>query len=583
MSALPTWDLTPYFPSIQSPELAFAFDALRSDIERFQSALEAQADLEQLIALYNQISAASERLGSYVYAHVTTDSMCEASSKALGQLEIIFSKFQQVQPLWVERLAGSNLEQEAARSEVVSAHLYPLQRAAKLKKHMMSPELEHLASELLLSGGNAWGNLHGGFTSQITARVDHPSTPDPLTISEIRNLAYSHNESVREAAYRAELAAWEDNKTVVIACLNGVKGSAITLHEGRGWESPLAPSLYSSSISRRTLDAMLGAAKKAFPTFRRYLRAKARLLKKDKLAFYDLFAPVGGGGGNWEWPEAETFIADQFSSYSNKMGDFARRAYENRWVDAGPRKGKRDGAYCTGFADGNSRILMNYKPSFGGASTLAHELGHAYHNLCLKERTMLQQQTPMTLAETASIFCETIVRRAALKNADANQRLEILEASLTGACQVVVDITSRFLFESAFFEARKSGTVSASEACEMMRQAQLETYGDGLDSEKLHPYMWAAKPHYYTVEEGFYNYPYMFGLLFAVGLYAVYEERGEAFLADYDQLLSRTGLASAEDLAKDFGIDIEQEAFWASSLKKIEDEIDEYERLANSV
>jgi oligoendopeptidase F len=214
---------------------------------------------------------------------------------------------------------------------------------------------------------------------------------------------------------------------------------------------------------------------------------------------------------------------------------------------------------------------MNYKEAFGSVATLAHELGHAYHNLCLAERTAVQSQTPMTLAETASIFCETVIKRRALRSATGGERLAILEASLQGACQVVVDITSRYLFEQAVYERRGERELSGREFCSLMTDAQQATYGDGLSS--YHPYMWAVKPHYYAWRP-FYNFPYMFGLLFSLGLYAVYEAEPLGFHARYDELLSSTGMADAATLAERFGIDTRSKSFWAASLKVLEQDVE---------
>jgi oligoendopeptidase F len=263
------------------------------------------------------------------------------------------------------------------------------------------------------------------------------------------------------------------------------------------------------------------------------------------------------------------------------MGAFARRAFAESWIDAQPRTGKRDGAFCMGLRADESRIAQNYRPAFGGVSTLAHELGHAYHNLCLAPRTALQRDTPMTLAETASIFCETIIRQAAL-NSDTPEaeQLSILEASLQGSCQVVVDITSRFLFEERVLSARRERELSEGELCDLMAQAQRETYGDGLQDSALHPYMWAAKPHYYGAS--FYNFPYMFGLLFGLGLFAKYQEDPDNFRAQYDDLLSATGMDDAATLALRFGFDLHDTAFWEGSLNVIRADVDRFVLLAGS-
>jgi oligoendopeptidase F len=230
-------------------------------------------------------------------------------------------------------------------------------------------------------------------------------------------------------------------------------------------------------------------------------------------------------------------------------------------------------------------VLLNFAGTFDSVSTLAHELGHAYHNATMAERTPLQRQTPMALAETASIFCETILVQTHLDATPAGsegdaRRLALLDTDLTGAAQVVVDIHSRFLFESAVAERRAERTLSVDELCGLMLDAQRATYGDGLDPDALHPWMWAVKPHYYS--SAFYNWPYTFGLLFGLGLYARYTDDPERFRGGYDDLLSSCGLASAADLAGRFGIDVRDTAFWASSLRVLQDRIDELVALAPS-
>ncbi|HRK21969.1 MAG TPA: M3 family metallopeptidase [Fimbriimonadaceae bacterium] len=324
---------------------------------------------------------------------------------------------------------------------------------------------------------------------------------------------------------------------------------------------------------------MMGAARKFFPAARKYLRAKAKRLGKDRLPWFDLFAPLPGAVREWAYAKSEDFIEQVFRGYSDRLADFARMSYQQSWTDAEPRLGKRDGGFCVGLRPGESRIFMNFKPAFGSVSTLAHELGHAYHNLCLKDRKPLQRGTPMTLAETASIFCETLIRQAGLREGSEEDRLEILEASIMGSVQTVVDISSRFLFESEVFERRAERELSAKELCDIMAKSQTETYGDGLDEAFLHHYMWAVKPHYYSAGRSFYNFPYMFGLLFGLGLFAIYEKNPDSFRARYDELLSSTGMFDAAELAKSFDIEIRDEAFWAASLKVIEDDIDRFVEL----
>jgi oligoendopeptidase F len=279
--------------------------------------------------------------------------------------------------------------------------------------------------------------------------------------------------------------------------------------------------------------------------------------------------------------QARDFILERFSAFSERLASFAERAFDHNWIDAEPRDGKRGGAFCMGLPDvDESRVLCNYDGTLSQVLTIAHELGHAYHNECQVGKTILQTQTPMTMAETASIFCETIITDALLAQAsEPEEELSILEALLIDASQVVVDIYSRFLFEKEVFERRADAELSAQDLCEIMVRTQKETYGQGLDTRYLNPYMWAWKPHYYRATLSFYNYPYAFGLLFGLGLYAVYQERGEAFLGEYDQLLRSTGEGTAADLAAGFGIDIRQQEFWESSIDLIRRRIERYQAL----
>jgi pepF/M3 family oligoendopeptidase len=325
---------------------------------------------------------------------------------------------------------------------------------------------------------------------------------------------------------------------------------------------------------------MMGAAREFFPDFRRYLRAKAKLIGVERLAWYDMFAPVGAAGRAWSYEAGADFIVEQFRSFSPRLSDFAARAFHEGWIDAEPRPGKVGGAFCMKLRRDESRILANYKPTIESVLTLAHELGHAYHNVNLAPHTILNQDTPMTLAETASIFCETIIRNAAMESAGREEQLEILEAAVQGACQVVVDISSRFLFERAVFDGREQRELSVDELCAAMLDAQRQTYGDGLDEAALHPYMWAVKGHYYSSGRSFYNYPYMFGLLFGLGLYAIYRRDPHGFTERYDTLLASTGLADAATLAGRVGIDIRSIDFWRASLSIVRDDIDRFEALA---
>jgi pepF/M3 family oligoendopeptidase len=323
---------------------------------------------------------------------------------------------------------------------------------------------------------------------------------------------------------------------------------------------------------------MHSAMRDSFPDFRRYWHKKASLLGKEKLAWWDLSAPVGQSDSQFTYDAARDFIVEQFASFSPKLVSFTEHAFANNWIDAEPRDGKGGGAFCMPIlALEESRILCNFDGSMDSMTTLAHELGHAYHNDCFKGKTLLQRRTPMTLAETASIFNQTIITNSALNQAhDAGERLAILESFLADSAQVIVDIYSRFLFESEVFERRAESELSSEDFCAIMVRCQKETYGDGLDQNYLHPYMWAWKSHYYSPHRSFYNYPYAFGLLFGLGLYAIYQDGHPSFAEAYDSLLANSGSALPSELAARFEINLRQKSFWEQGLNIIRERIDMY-------
>jgi pepF/M3 family oligoendopeptidase len=497
----------------------------------------------------------------------------------MSELQQHLVRFSQLSTRLTAWIGSLDVEALITRSSLANEHVFMLREAKIEATHLMSPTEEALSTEMNVVSGSAWSKLHSNLTSQLSIPIEIEGEARELPMSMIRNLAFDPDRNVRKRAYEAEIEGWARAALPLAAALNSIKGEVNLLSRRRGWESPLEASLFGNSINRQTLDAMLSAARATFPTLRRYLQTKARMLGVSQLAWYDMFVSVGKSERVYEFDEARDFIVEQFGTFSDRLAGFAARAFRERWIDAEPRKGKTDGAFCISIRGDESRVLSNFKPAYSGMSTLAHELGHGYHNLNLAHRTPLQRGHPMTLAETASIFCETIVRQAALKQVSRQEQLAILEESLQDGCQLVIDISSRFLFEQRFFEQRRQRELSIDEIKELMLQAQRDTYGDGLDEATLHPYMWAVKGHYYSTGRSYYNYPYMFGLLFGLGLYARYQQDPEQFKQGYDELLSSTGMADAATLAARFGIDLSTEAFWTASLDVIRKEVEQFEQL----
>lgn len=599
---LPHWDMSVVYPGLDSSEFEAGFRRSVEVIDRLQALFDdngigvAAASLidpetlepsqvtlfERVLKQINETMEEINELAAYISGFVATDSRNTLAQAKMSQVQlqgVRLSKLSSRLTAWLGLLPVDAL---TARSSIAAEHAYALQKAQIEADHLLTPAEEELAAELSPTGGSAWSKLYNNFTSQLIVPVELEGEEKRLPMSSVRNLAYHMDRSIRRTAYAAELEAWEKASVPVAAALNGIKGEVNTLVQRRNWGSALATALFQNNMDQASLDAMLVAARESFPDFRRYLRAKARVLKVEKLAWYDIFAPIAQHGRVWAYDEGADFIVEQFGTFSEKMQNLARRAFTEQWIDAEPRSGKRDGAFCMKLRRDESRILSNYKNDFTAVRTLAHELGHAYHNLNLAHRTVTQSVTPMTLAETASIFCETIVKNAALAQVDAQEQFMILETSLQGACQVVVDITSRFLFEQSVFDRRWQRELSSDEFCDLMLDAQRQTYGDGLDESQLHPYMWAAKPHYYSTSRSYYNFPYMFGLLFALGLYTRYQDDPDSFRADYDDLLSSTGMFPAAELAARFDIDIRTPDFWRGSLNVIRADIARFEKVVNN-
>jgi oligoendopeptidase F len=595
---LPRWSVADVVPSLDSPEFAADFERIGAEVHRLVALWDEHgvratdprpvtADdgtaADAVIAAYNRVAHEMLITSAAVYATVSTDSRDEHASALLSEITVLEST---VSPLiarladWVHAL---DVDALATVSSEVGDHVEPLRRLAARAAHQMSEAEEHLYAELETTGSSAWHRLHQEVTSQLATDVTFPDeTVQRLPLTAVRGLATNPDPEVREAGYRAELAAWPTIATPIAAAMNAIKGEANSVNRRRNWASPLDASLYANSVSRATFDAMHDAVVASLPDFRLWMRAKARLHGyAGGLKWRDLVAPIPQAASNVSWDDGMAWVRGAFAHYSAELAGLVDRALAERWIDAGPREGKAGGAFCMPFVDDRSLVLLNWSGSLDSAQTTAHELGHAYHNTTLAGRTALQKRVPMALAETASIFCETLAVDAGLRTLDGTERLALLDVDLVGTNQVVVDIHSRFLFETEVFARRQRRTLGASELNDLMLQAQADAYGDGLDLDTRHPYMWLLKPHYYGAH--FYNWPYTYGLLFGLGLFREYQRDPERFRDGYADLLSRAGIDSAETLAAGFGIDVTSSEFWTASLDVCRERIAQYEALAADV
>lgn len=540
-------------------------------------------NLENYIKKFTLFNDLKDKLSMYVHLKLSVNTQ---DKLGLKYSDIIENKLTGIveSSTKIERYISSieDIDQCINKSIYLKKHEYILKEIIKNSKHLLSEKEENIIASMRNTGSNAWIKLKDNLISTLMVEFDEDGCSRSLPLTVVLNMAYDKDEKVRKAAYEAEIASYKKVEEGVAAALNGIKGEVITVCNFRGFESPLAQSLLNSRMSLKTLKVMFEAMRESFPIFRKYLRRKAEMLgHKNGLPFYDLYAPVCELSMKYTYEEAVEFVEKNFRTFSDRLADYVLKAVNNNWIDVMPKEGKVGGAFCENLHFlGESRFLLNFGGSFSDVVTLAHELGHGFHGECLKNESTLNSYYPMPIAETASTFCETIIKKAALENADKQEALAILEAEISDCTQVIVDIYSRFIFENNLFEKRKESSLSVEEIKELMIEAQKETYGDGLDMQYLHPYMWTWKPHYYDPEYNYYNFPYAFGLLFTRGLYKIYEKQKGNFASEYEKLLSVTGKNDLEDITKIMGIDITKKDFWKNSLKTIEDDIELFIKLS---
>ncbi|PRR84057.1 M3 family oligoendopeptidase [Clostridium vincentii] len=581
------WDLKEIYKSFKSDEFKKDMEKLIENINNFNLwAQEIGKDdenivrkLEEYIKSVSRIEELKSRLGMFVELSLSVNTKDEVALKFSDVLDKNLTYLVEASTKverWISKIKDIDIIINGSKE--LKEHEFILNEIIRNSKYLLSEKEELILSNMQNTGSKAWLRMKDTLISNLTVEVEKDGEIKSLLLTEVLNMAYDKDRSVRKNAYEAEIKSYKKVEESLAAALNGIKGEVLTSCELRGYKSPLEMTLFESRMDEKTLNVMISAMEESMPVFRKYLRKKGEMLgHKNGLPFYDLYAPVSDAEMKFTYEEGTKFVEDNFRTFSDNLANFARKAIDNSWIDVMPKAGKVGGAFCENLHFiGQSRFLLNYGDNFSDVITLAHELGHGFHGDCLNNETTLNSDYPMPIAETASTFCETIIKNAALKNASKEESLAILETEISDCTQVIVDIYSRFLFEKWFFEKRNESALSVEEIKDLMIKSQKEAYGDGLDPEYLHPYMWTWKPHYYYAESNFYNFPYAFGLLFAKGLYAEYLKTGKAFSKDYEKLLSMTGKNNLIDITKVMGIDINSKDFWRSSLRVIEKDIEKF-------
>ncbi|MDO4866519.1 MAG: M3 family oligoendopeptidase [Clostridia bacterium] len=582
-----TWDLSKLYAGFDAPEFLSDVEELKKTadeaVEQARGMALTVPALEAALRTSEKVMTLATKTMSFVQLTLAADANNEAAMAAYTRLLPVMNRLEEGTSALSAKLGqAEDLDALIEGSDLLKQHAFLLKQLQRNARHVIDPALEPVVLKMQMTGGSAWEQLRDQLDSNHTVEYTLDEETRTLPLSAVRGLAYSPDAAVRKAAYEAELAAYPKMEIPMAACLNGIKGEALTLCELKHFDSVLDMALDTANMDRETLDALLKAMEESLPMFRRYFRLKAKLLGYEGgLKFYDLFAPVGRMQGDYTPEDARALLVKEFGAFSPRMADMMNRAFDERWIDMYPREGKTGGAFCSGVHPlGMSYVLTNFEGSYSSVSTLAHELGHAYHNECMRDVPILMSDYPMPLAETASIFNETLLAQRMLEKADGPMRIAMLDQQLGDAAQVIVDIMSRFLFESEVVSRRADATLSARELCQIMLDAQKKTYGDGLDPECMHPYMWACKSHYYSTGVHFYNFPYAFGQLFAVGVYALYEQKGADFLPDYEKLLRMAGSGNVREVAASVGIDVADVNFWRTSLKVFEEKLEQLEALA---
>lgn len=579
------WDLTVFYKDFDDPEFKDDLARLPKEIDAFTAAIAAPAEdeVKKLVSLVHQEEALSnlfERLSLMIELTLSVDANNKAANAAMAPLMRAVMGSSLASNAFSRYLASlENLDAIIDADDELKARAFALREAAEDAKHQLPEALEKPVLKMQLSGGEAFSQLRDKLDA--TLLVDYDGKQIPL--SAVRALAYDGDADTRRRAYEAELASYKKIELPMSFCLNNLKAEGETMAALKGYKGVLDMALAHSRMDEKTLEAMWTAIREALPELREYFKAKGRLLgHKNGLPFYDLFAPVGQSTRTYTVEEARALLLDLFGKFCPEMGEMMRTAFDEGWIDMYPREGKSGGAFCSGYYAKNiSRVMTNFAGSASDVSTLAHELGHAFNNRMLHHKPIMMTETPMPLAETASTFNETLLISQLLKTATPEEELTLLDSCLTEQTQTMVDIYSRFLFEQKVVAAQADHALDVDELKETMLWAQEQSYGDGLDPEYRHPYMWACKSHYYSTGVHFYNFPYAFGGLFARGLYARYEKEGEAFVPVYCDLLSRFGSDAIANVTASVGIDVTTPDFWREAVESVLVQVRRFVELAD--
>ncbi|HEU4963950.1 MAG TPA: M3 family oligoendopeptidase [Bacilli bacterium] len=586
-----TWNLETIFPGgSESAEFASFLNELEQDVNSYAERLGAlsAADLtvDQWGALFDTVQDIYARLrqASAFISCLNAQNVKDNKAKLLtGRLQSLSAKYTSAGTLLDKLLLDVSDQQWATllESPNIAPIAFPVDERRRRAANKLAPEQEALITDLSVDGYHAWGTLYGNIIGRMTIPFEKNGETVELSVGQAQNTySSSADRDVRQRAFAAWEEAFSKEAEMIASCLNHLGGFRLQMYKHRGWDSILGEPLDINRMTRETLDTMWAVIEKNKAPLVQFLNRKAKLLGQEKSTWYDMYAPIGEASTTMTYEEGANFIVEQFRHFDPNLATFAERAFENAWIEAEDRAGKRPGGFCTSLPlTKETRIFMTYNGSASTNATLAHELGHAYHSDVLKDHPTMTQSYAMNVAETASTFAEQIVSDASIKNASSEEeRLAMLEDKVQRAVALLMDIHARFIFEQNFYAEREKGLVSVERLNELMVDAQKVAFQGALD--EYHPHFWASKLHFYSTGVPFYNFPYTFGFLFSTGVYAQALQEGPTFAAKYVALLQDTGRMTVEDLAqKHLGADLTKPDFWQAAMDVVLADVEEFMRL----
>jgi len=589
----PAWDLSTEYASTEAPELETDLEKVEGLFGEIEALNPALADDEPVIAaqqifkLREQVSVLLQNPSVYANCLLSVNSRDADAQTLQGRLQAYQKRLGDVtEPLnqFCDLASDEDISAYLSDPEVAEAK-FIVNHSRERRHELLSLQEESLVNGLSQDGVHAWGRLYSQLSGTLECDVLVGNEQQQMGIATAAGLMQKPDDDLRKNAWSAINGAWEQHEESCAAAINAIAGWRLEMCRKRSSQQPVhfldAP-VHMNRITRPTLDAILKAAEEYRPLARRAAKLQARAYGKQAIGPWDNRAPApvldAAADGIIPFDTAVNIIADAYAQVDPSLGEFVHMMVGNRWVEGTVGDSKRPGAYCTGFRKSRTpRVYMTYTGGASDVITLAHELGHAYHSWVMRDLPESQLSYGMSLAETASTFGETLVRDAMLGNADSLQtRMDVIWEDMTALIAFVLNIPTRYEFERRFYEARDARPLQAAELKQLMSEAWRNWYGDALSEPD--PMFWASKLHFYISGLSFYNFPYLFGYLFSLGVYASREKFGDAFFPRYQALLRDTGRMTAEELAaRHLDADLTSPEFWCDTLKALEPRVDAFE------